>query len=45
MRLKILSIVWDVKILEVSIVFWSEALYYELKREAEDDFAILVPKN
>ncbi|WP_018626304.1 VOC family protein [Niabella aurantiaca] len=45
MDLKILSIVWGVKNLDAAIIFWCEALNYELKREPDVDFAILVPKN
>jgi catechol 2,3-dioxygenase-like lactoylglutathione lyase family enzyme len=42
--LKIGAIVWGVRDLERSIKFWSEALNYQLKREPDPDFAILVPK-
>ncbi|MBN8877744.1 MAG: hypothetical protein J0I32_09385 [Sphingobacteriales bacterium] len=45
MDLKILSVVWGVKHLDTAIAFWCEALNYELKREPDVDFAILVPKN
>ncbi|REC47509.1 VOC family protein [Chryseobacterium pennipullorum] len=44
MSLKILSVVWGVKNLNSAIAFWSEALNYKLKREPDQDFAILVPK-
>lgn len=41
--LEIGSIVWGVRDLDRAIKFWSEALYYKLKREPDVDFAILVP--
>ncbi len=44
MSLRILSIVWGVKNLQRAIAFWSQALQYKLKREPDEDFAILVPK-
>ena len=43
--LEIGAIVWGVRDLDRSITFWSQALDYELRREADIDFAILVPKN
>lgn len=42
--LKIGAIVWGVRDLERSVKFWSEALNYQLRREPEADFAILVPR-
>ena len=42
--LKIGALVWGVRDLNRAIKFWSEALNYELRREPDDDFAILVPK-
>jgi catechol 2,3-dioxygenase-like lactoylglutathione lyase family enzyme len=42
--LRIGAIVWGVRDLQRSIIFWSEALNYKLPREPSDDFAILVPK-
>ncbi len=43
--LKIGAIVWGVRDLHRGVKFWSEALNYELRREPDADFAILVPKN
>jgi predicted enzyme related to lactoylglutathione lyase len=43
--LKIGAIVWGVRDLQRSIKFWSEALDYQLRREPDVDFAILVPKD
>ena len=43
--LKIGSIVWGVKDVNRAVSFWSAALDYELKYPAEEDWAILVPKN
>ena len=43
--LQIGAIVWGVLDLERSIAFWSQALNYELRREPDVDFAILVPKD
>lgn len=43
--LEIGAIVWGVRDLERSIKFWCAALNYKLKREADVDFAILVPKD
>lgn len=43
--LKIGAIVWGVRDLHRSINFWSEVLDYELRREPDADFAILVPKS
>ena len=42
--LKIGAVVWGVRDLQRSIRFWSAALDYELRREPDVDFAILVPK-
>lgn len=42
--LEIGSIVWGVRDLERAIRFWSEALNYQLSREPDVDFAILVPR-
>jgi catechol 2,3-dioxygenase-like lactoylglutathione lyase family enzyme len=42
--LQIGAIVWGVRDLQRAIAFWSEALNYELRREPDVDFAILVPK-
>ncbi len=42
--LEIGAIVWGVRDLERSIRFWSEALDYQLRREPDIDFAILVPR-
>ena len=42
--LEIGAIVWGVRDLHRSIKFWSEALNYELCREPDFDFAILIPK-
>jgi hypothetical protein len=42
--IKIGSIVWGVRDLNRSIKFWSEALDYQLHREPDIDFAILIPK-
>lgn len=41
--LEIGAVVWGVRDLERSIRFWSEALNYQLRREPDVDFAILVP--
>lgn len=38
------AIVWGVRDLRRSIEFWTQALDYCLKREPDEDFAILVPK-
>jgi len=38
------AVVWGVRDLHRSIAFWSAALNYELRREPDVDFAILVPK-
>ena len=43
--LEIGAIVWGVRDLNKSIQFWSEALNYELRREPDVDFAILLPKD
>jgi predicted enzyme related to lactoylglutathione lyase len=42
--LEIGAIVWGVRDLHRAIKFWSEALDYKLSREADADFAILIPK-
>jgi predicted enzyme related to lactoylglutathione lyase len=42
--MKIGAIVWGVLDLERSIAFWSQALAYQLAREPDVDFAILIPK-
>ena len=41
--LEIGAIVWGVRDLQRAIKFWSEALNYELSREPDVDFAILIP--
>ena len=43
--LKIGAIVWGVRDIHRGVKFWSEALNYELRREPDVDFAILVPKD
>jgi predicted enzyme related to lactoylglutathione lyase len=43
--LKIGAIVWGVRDLHQGINFWSEALNYQLAREPDVDFAILIPKD
>ena len=42
--LKIGAIVWGVRDIHRGANFWSEALNYELRREPDVDFAILIPK-
>ena len=42
--LSIGAVVWGVTDLERAIRFWCAALDYELAREPDTDFAILVPK-
>ncbi|MCB9134074.1 MAG: VOC family protein [Anaerolineales bacterium] len=42
--LEIGAIVWGVRDLHRAIKFWSEALDYQLSREPDVDFAILIPK-
>ena len=42
--MKIGAIVWGVLDLGRSITFWSQALDYQLAREPDVDFAILIPK-
>lgn len=42
--LEIGAIVWGVRDLQRAIKFWSAALDYQLRREPDVDFAILVPK-
>jgi len=43
--LEIGSIVWGVTDINKAILFWSQALNYELKAEASDDWAMLAPKD
>jgi predicted enzyme related to lactoylglutathione lyase len=43
--LRIGALVWGVRDIPRAISFWSAALDYVLKYPAEEDFAILVPKN
>ena len=43
--LQIGAIVWGVRDLPRAINFWSAALNYQLAREPDIDFAILVPKD
>lgn len=38
------AVVWGVRDIERAVGFWSDALDYELKRPAEDDWAMLVPR-
>lgn len=42
--LKIGSIVWGVRDVERAVQFWCAALDYKLQYEAEEDWAILVPR-
>ena len=42
--LQIGAIVWGVQDIQRGVKFWSEALNYELRREPDVDFAILIPK-
>lgn len=42
--LEVGAIVWGVRDISRAVSFWTEALDYELRREAEADWAILVPK-
>ena len=42
--LRIGSIVWGVRDLPRAVEFWSAALDYRLRREPDDDWAILVPR-
>lgn len=42
--IRIGSIVWGVRDLPRAIAFWTQALDYRLKREPDDDFAILIPR-
>jgi len=44
MSITIGAIVWGVKDLKRAIDFWSAALDYQLAREPDIDFAILVPR-
>lgn len=39
------SIVWGVKDVKRAVEFWSQALDYQLKYPASDDWAVLIPKN
>lgn len=39
------SIVWGVKDIERAVEFWGQALNYQLKYPASDDWAILIPKS
>ena len=43
--IRIGSIVWGVSDIERAVAFWSEALHYELKYPASDDWAILIPRD
>lgn len=43
--IKLGAIVWGVRDLDRAITFWRAALHYELRREPDVDFAILVPKD
>ncbi len=43
--MKIGAIVWGVRDVGRSVTFWSEALNYTLRREPDDDFAILVSRD
>ncbi len=43
--IRIGSIVWGVKDIERAVTFWSAALNYQLARPADDDWAILLPKD
>ena len=43
--LEIGAIVWGVKDLQRAIDFWCAALDYQLRRDPDIDFAILIPKN
>lgn len=43
--LKIGAIVWGMKSVPRAVEFWSKALDYKLKRPADDDWAILIPKD
>lgn len=42
--IRIGSIVWGVRDLPRAIAFWTQALDYRLKREPDEDFAILIPR-
>ncbi|MCI8602226.1 MAG: VOC family protein [Oscillospiraceae bacterium] len=42
--LEVGAIVWGVQDVPRAVAFWSEALHYQLKYPASDDWAILVPK-
>ncbi len=39
------SIVWGVKDIERAVRFWNQALNYQLKYPASDNWAILIPKD
>ena len=41
--LEIGAIVWGVQDIPRAVKFWSEALHYQLKEPASDDWAVLVP--
>lgn len=43
--LKIGAINWGVRDIHRGVKFWSDALNYKLRREADVNFAILVPKD
>ncbi|HEX7002925.1 MAG TPA: VOC family protein [Trueperaceae bacterium] len=43
--LEIGAIVWGVRDIPRAVEFWSRALDYELRREPEEDWAILIPKS
>ncbi|HWS29655.1 MAG TPA: VOC family protein [Clostridia bacterium] len=45
MSVEIGAIVWGVKDVARAVEFWSRALDYHLKYPAEEDWAILIPKN
>ncbi len=42
--LKLATIVWGVKEYEAAVRFWTAALDYVPKREPDDDWALLVPR-
>lgn len=42
--LEIGAIVWGVRDVPRAVKFWSEALHYQLKYPASEDWAILIPK-
>ena len=43
--LEVGAIVWGVRNIPRAVEFWSEALNYRLRREPEEDWAILIPKS